>query len=313
MAINTGNSKSKIYIGNAKVSKVYLGSTKIYSSGSTCTYICDGNTYQEEVDEGASCLSPKTFTPAKSGWEFAGWRQDTAANGSVLSSLAMGGAPITLYAVFRQTITLSYNGNSATSGSTAAQTSYRYYNNGNVANPSFTLRSNGFSRSGYTFSKWALNSANGTQYAAGGSITLTASAIMYAVWMGTPHYFTPFTSVTWTKIDEAGTNNFTVYTNEIALSSKKDPGVAFGRINIKATIPTGGCTKVRFNILAAVWTNVSIKCNNATNSYTTQGSEITNNYDFNISGNSIDIEFGISSSTDYFTGAAYLKSIYFYN
>lgn len=182
MAINIGNKKSKIYIGNAKVSKVYLGSTKIYSSGSTCTYICDGSTYQEEIDEGASCLSPKTFTPTKSGWEFAGWRQDAAANGSVLSSLVMGDAPITLYAVFRQTITLSYNGNSATSGSTATQTAYRYYNNGNVANPSFTLRSNGFSRSGYIFSKWALGSAGGTQYAAGASVTLAASTTMYAVW-----------------------------------------------------------------------------------------------------------------------------------
>ncbi|MDE6641200.1 MAG: hypothetical protein K2K63_11800, partial [Acetatifactor sp.] len=67
MAINIGNKKCQIYIGNTKVSKVYLGSTKIYSSGSTCTYICDGNTYQEEVDGGESCLSPKTFTPAKSG------------------------------------------------------------------------------------------------------------------------------------------------------------------------------------------------------------------------------------------------------
>ena len=183
MSVNIGNKKSKIYIGSTKVSKVYLGSRKIYSSGSTCTYICDGNTYQEEVDEGASCLSPKTVTPAKDGWEFAGWRQDTEANGNVLSSLTMGDAPITLYAVFRQTITLSYNGNSATSGSTAAQTGYRYYNNGNVANPSFTLRSNGFSRSGYTFSKWALNSASGTQYAVGASMTLAASTTMYAVWV----------------------------------------------------------------------------------------------------------------------------------
>ena len=182
MAINIGNKKCQLHIGNTKVSKIYLGSTKIYSSGSICTYICDDDTYQEEVDEGASCLSPKTFIPVKSGWEFVGWRQDTAANGSVLSSLAMGDAPITLYAVFRQTITLSYNGNSATSGSTAAQTGYRYYNNGNMANPSFTLSANGFSRTSYTFTKWALGSASGTQYAAGVNVTLAASTTMYAVW-----------------------------------------------------------------------------------------------------------------------------------
>ena len=104
MAINIGNKKSKIYIGNTKVSKVYLGNTKIYSSGSTCTYICDGNTYQEEVDGGESCLSPKTFTPVKSGYNFVGWREDTIADGSVLSGKLMEGDPITLYAVFRKTL-----------------------------------------------------------------------------------------------------------------------------------------------------------------------------------------------------------------
>lgn len=185
MSINIGTKKIKIYIGDTKVSKVYLGNTKIYSSGSNCTYICDDNTYQEEVDEGASCLSPKTFTPEKSGWQFAGWRQDAAASGSVLSSLVMGDAPITLYAVFRQTITLSYNGNSATGGSTPSQTGTRYYNNGNVTNPVFTLSTSGFTRTGYTFSKWALGSTGGTQYTAGASVTLAASATAYAVWTAT--------------------------------------------------------------------------------------------------------------------------------
>ena len=33
---------------------------------------------------------------------------------------------------------LSYSGNGATSGSTASQTGYRYYNNGSTTNPSFT-------------------------------------------------------------------------------------------------------------------------------------------------------------------------------
>lgn len=104
MPINIGTKKNKIYIGDTKVSKVYLGSTKIYSSGSTCTYICNGNTYQEEVDEGASCLSPKTFTPEKSGWQFVGWRRDTAAADSVLSSLVMGESPVTLYAVWHREV-----------------------------------------------------------------------------------------------------------------------------------------------------------------------------------------------------------------
>ncbi len=181
MGLNIGTVKAKLRIGDAKVQRAYLGDVLVYSTGNTVTYHVDtGATYQEEREEGESCLLPKTFTPAKAGWTFAGWRQDTAASGSVLSSLAMGNTPVTLYAVFYQIITLSYNGNGASGGSTAAQSSTRYWNSGNVANPTFILRANGFSRSGYNFTAWALN--GGTQYGAGASVTLAASATMYAVW-----------------------------------------------------------------------------------------------------------------------------------
>lgn len=186
-----GATTYKAFLGNVKMKKGYIGSAKVYSAGNTVTYKVDIDvTYQEEVDDGASCLSPKTFTPAKSGWTFVGWMADTTAGGSVLSAKVMGDDPITLYAVFKQAITLSYSGNGAAGGSTAAQTGYNYYNNGNTVNPSFTLRSNGFTNSGYNFSKWALGSEGGTQYSAGASITLAASATMYAVWtyVGSPFY-----------------------------------------------------------------------------------------------------------------------------
>lgn len=248
--------------GDIKVNRAYAGDVKIYSSGNVVTYYVDaGVYYQEEVEEGVSCLSPKTFVPKKSGWTFVGWRTDSTANGTVLTSKVMGDAPITLYAVFRksvtvtyyngsttasstsgyryynngnfvnptftltpaslpgwtfrgwatssaatagiayssisntafaasatvyaaysQTITLSYNGNGNTGGSTASQTGARYYNTGNYSNPSFTLATNGFSKTNYAFQKWAQESASGTQYSAGASVTLSANTIFYAVW-----------------------------------------------------------------------------------------------------------------------------------
>lgn len=156
---------------------------EVYSAGKMVTYMVDsGISYQEKVKKGQSCLAPTTFTPSKSGWTFAGWREDSTASGSVLSEKVMERSPITLYAVFKQTITLSYNGNGAMSGSTASQSGTRYYNNGGAYNPSFTLRSNGFGRTYYNFQKWALNSAGGTQYSAGASITLSGNATMYAIW-----------------------------------------------------------------------------------------------------------------------------------
>lgn len=140
---------------------------KIYSAGNIVTYQVDTNvTYQEEVDSDATCLSPATFTPTKSGYTFLGWREDTAASATVLTEKVMADEPITLYAVFQKTITLSYNGNSSTSGSTAAQTGALYYNNGNVQNPTFILRANGFTRTSYSFAYWAQGSASGTQYKA---------------------------------------------------------------------------------------------------------------------------------------------------
>ena len=334
----------KAYLGATKMKAGYIGATRVYSAGSTVTYVVDnGVSYTEEVDSGASCLSPKSFTPTKSGWTFWGWRQDTSPNGNVLTSLVMEDHPITLYAVYAksvtvsyynestgaikdvknryynsgsitnptftlhqaaksgwtpagwavengsvaysngtaftrdsditlygkynqaitvtyyngttsaasatgtrsyysgtgtivnpifsltpaslsgwtfrgwatssvatagiaynsisntafgvnttvyaaysQTITLSYNGNGATSGSIAAQTGTRYWNTGNVSNPSFTLPANAFTRPGYTFSYWALN--GGTAYSPGAVITLEGTAIMYAMWVSNAFY-----------------------------------------------------------------------------------------------------------------------------
>ncbi|MCM1189315.1 MAG: InlB B-repeat-containing protein [bacterium] len=90
----------------------------VWSAGNTVTYICNGKTYQEEREEGESCLTPKTFTPAKSGWTFKGWSNNKG-SASVLSSLAMGEEPVTLYAVF------SHAGTTITTGQ------YYYSSNGN--------------------------------------------------------------------------------------------------------------------------------------------------------------------------------------
>ena len=257
-----GTKQAKLFVGNKKVKYVYIGDSKVYSAGNLVTYKVDSNTtYTEEVDNEATCLSPKTFTPSKNGWTFVGWREDNTASSTVLNSKNMGDEPITLYAVFKQgvtltlynnssspstqsgsryynnskennpsfkltqntasgwsalgwcssngataavsvenggtvtlaadatyygkysqTITLSYNGNGATGGSTASQTGTRYYNSGNYSNPSFTIRNNGFSRNSWNFSKWALNGTGGTQYNSGNSISLSSSATLYALW-----------------------------------------------------------------------------------------------------------------------------------
>lgn len=181
--IAIGGYKTKLMLSSGRIKKAYLGDVLHYSSSNPVTYIVDTSVqHVEQVEYGASCLSPKTFTPQKSGYVFVGWREDDKANSSVLQSKLMGSSPITLYAVFKKTITLSYNGNGATSGSTAAQSDNQYYNNGNTANPTFTISANGFTRSYYNFANWRMGSTSGTQYAPGAKVTLSASTVMYAMW-----------------------------------------------------------------------------------------------------------------------------------
>ena len=281
MSIYAGNQKlKKLYIGNQAVRKAYLGNQLVYSAGNIVTYHVDaGVRYQEEVGEGESCLSPKTFTPQKAGWTFVGWRADATASGDVLASKVLGDNPVTLYAVFthpvtvtyyngsttasrqtksrywnngnaaspsfaltqaaksgwsargwsaataanggisyangatfsrdsdvtlygmyQQAVTLSYNGNGATGGSMAAQTGYRYYNsNGQTLNASFSLRTNGFTLSGGVWKAWALGGVSGTRYGAGTSITLAANTTMYAVWKKPINLRTQ--KVNWTILD----------------------------------------------------------------------------------------------------------------
>lgn len=166
-----------------KVKKVYLNNEVVYSAGSTVTYVVDTDvTYTEEVDCDDSCLTPTTFTPMKSGWTFVGWREDTTASGSVLSDKMMGDDPITLYAVFKQDITLTYDGNSADSGSITAQTGIRYYNNGSVNNPTFVLAENEFDRTNSTFIDWAQDSVDGTRCSVGDTVTLSEDTTFYAKW-----------------------------------------------------------------------------------------------------------------------------------
>lgn len=182
MGAFNGSTKMKIFIGDVKVKKAYLGSTKVYSSGNVVTYNVDGATYQEEVDEGASVLNPTTFTPTKSGWTFVGWREDATASSSVLSSKIMGDTPITLYAVFRQTVLLEYYDYSTVA---KRNTGNRYYNNGNVINPSFTLTQTIVS--GWTARGWSTGTAgdSGIVYNNGATFSIESNTRLYGMYYQT--------------------------------------------------------------------------------------------------------------------------------
>ncbi len=107
--------KYKILHNGQKLKKAfYNGKIKLWSAGNNVTYNVDTNdVHTEEVDEGETCLAPKTFTPQKSGWTFMGWRKDTQAVREVETKMVMGDDPISLYGAFAEPVTLMYDGNGA--------------------------------------------------------------------------------------------------------------------------------------------------------------------------------------------------------
>jgi len=175
--LQTHNKKSKVFLGNIKVKKAYIGSRRVYSAGNIATYYVDtGKVYSEEVDSDASCLSPTTFTPTKSGWTFVGWREDKTANSSVLSKKIMDDESVTLYAVFKQNVSVNWYSSSAT----AFETKQRYYNNGNIANPSFSRTISAIS--GWNIIGWSTNATTDDtyDYRSGGTFTRDSSVNLYA-------------------------------------------------------------------------------------------------------------------------------------
>lgn len=241
----------------------YPGNRNVYTSAHDVHYHIDQNNVQiVEVDDGADCIT-NAPSATKSGWTFHGWREDTIASSATISSKTCDSDDIHLYAVFKQTVTVTLYNNSATA---TTQTGSKYYNNGNIANPSFapvvatvsgwsikgwstssgasatitynsgasfttgsnitlyaswsktvtvsyngngstsgstanstgtayrnykgdvtnasiTLRANGYTRTGCTsINKWAIGSASGTQYSVGASITLSSDTTFYAKW-----------------------------------------------------------------------------------------------------------------------------------
>ena len=167
--------------------KISIGNIVVYSAGNTVTYYVDTDVaYHEEVDADETVLYPSTFIPSKAGWEFIGWRQDTNANASVLNTLNMEDTAITLYAVFRQAVTVTYyNGNNTAQ----SKTGYKYYNNGNSVNPTFTIAQAAIS--GWSVRGWSTSTAGngGITYGSLNNTTITANITLYAMYQQTIYLY----------------------------------------------------------------------------------------------------------------------------
>lgn len=133
-----------------------------------------------DAASGASvAISANSGSLEKSGFLFNGW--NTESNGSGVTyqpgaSFSLS-ANTTLYARWTTTATISYQGNGATGGSAAASGTY------SLGGPAYTVETNSFTRSGYSFAGWN-TSANGTgaAFSPGASMTPSSDVILFAQW-----------------------------------------------------------------------------------------------------------------------------------
>lgn len=299
----------KLFLGDEDIAKVYLGDELVYSAGNIVIYHVDENAvYTEEVDSGASCLNPTTFTPTKTGWTFVGWREDTTASGDVLSSKIMWDDPIVLYAVYSQSITLKYEGNGHTSGSVSNESKDRYYNAfGDEFNPSFTLKENGYTKTNYVFNGWNLG-------AVGEVVTLSENTTAYAQWL---RYSNPMYWYNGSSYGSGYPSDWTIVETDVNCDHEEDCEIYYRTpinnlyanhhepwsLSAKATGKTGGNQYIEIVISGMAYGSLSVNGKTITTAGTHK-IDITNISDITIYAN--------LGGNEYAVGNIAINSIKFY-
>jgi uncharacterized repeat protein (TIGR02543 family) len=172
-ATKSNNSTASGSRASWTIDKVSVTGTATY----TVSFDANGGsgTMTNQSASTATALTSNSFT--LTGYTFAGW--STSAGGSI--DYADGASypftsSTTLYALWTaNNNTLTFDGNGSTSGATAAQTI--------ATNASATLTTNGFSKTGYTFSGWSTSAGGSVVYSDGANYTIgTGNSTLYAVW-----------------------------------------------------------------------------------------------------------------------------------
>ena len=133
-------------------------------------------------------------------WSSLGYRLDTTADAATISTgiktPLYDQSATTYYATYSRELTITYNGNNNDGGSTSNTTKTIYMNTNQTTTSSqeVTLANNGFTKTSYTFNKWAEGSTSGTQYSEGVSYNpnlaynaATFGTTMYALWIPTTY------------------------------------------------------------------------------------------------------------------------------
>ncbi len=113
-------------------------------------------------------------TAAKTGWEFVGWNTNPNAHEGLTDDLIMGEADVTLYAIYKKTLSASFYSGSAGVKETVSTTIYNNATVGNVKAPAMKPWAVA-GESGYTPDRWSDGQFSGINYYPKNTISLSVT------------------------------------------------------------------------------------------------------------------------------------------
>ncbi len=184
-----------------EIKRIYLGAHVIYATGVTVTYKVDSNSQIQQTGALSEDIVRSAPTVTKAGYTFVGWKSDNTADGSVLSSYVLQSASaVTLYAVFKRTITIDMDSMDADLPDGAEETSVDailYYNNGQSKSENVLIPSCPYVMEDKTFCGWTIDPGTAESYMPGEYYTFTDDATLYPCFVDTDKEFDDvFTSYT---------------------------------------------------------------------------------------------------------------------
>lgn len=292
--INTG-----LYDFTSTIRKV-ISATPI-SETYTVTYNANGGSGAptQQTTTGAGYITVSSTRPTKSGYTFIGWSEDQYAT---TADVLPGGSyyvasSITLYAVWRKTITLYYYSNG---GSGAPQSATGYADADGYK--TFTISSYVPTRSGYTFNGWWLPTDESPRWG-GSTLRLSSDATLTAAWIATTYnvYGYPSTGVSSFTINYTAANGNTV-TKTFTTAGESVPVTAGSSIQFANCTLTDGtyydnpiakfCTDIDYpdNTLVAQY--------NASSAFTSHAINFSQNIQVKASIIQVTLSFDANGGTD---------------
>lgn len=171
---NAANQAVSFNVNNGKITVVDVADVEFDTNGGTPATI-----EKQTVKIGEKLDSSKIPTVTKTGYTFAGWQIDGTTTIFKIDTDKVQQAMKLVAQWTPITYTIAFDGNGATSGSTASVTA--------TYDQDATLTANGFTKTGYTFQGWAETDNGAKKYDDGATVkNLTAeneaTVTLYAVW-----------------------------------------------------------------------------------------------------------------------------------